>query len=161
MDYFAFRKSLEKSLAKLKLPSGSHIQEPDWEVIHPPLSWNVEVVVDFPEKHIRIWESYDKFARLQVSRRVQWAYHYGETASFDEAGAAVRGKPDDPLDLRIDTAGGLHMHYGKRNPHYKQEEIEGLDLGSVGALDFIQAVLKHRRTGRPLNSVLGFRIKGS
>jgi hypothetical protein len=161
VDYFEFRKSLEQSLGRLKLPSGSRIREPDWLVIRPPLSWTVEVVVDFPEKHVRIWESHDRFAGLQASRRIQWAYHYGETASFDEVGDSVRGKPDDPLDLRIDTAGGLHMHYGKRNPHYKQEEIEGLDLASVGAIDFIRTVLKHMKTGRPLNSLLGFRIKGS
>jgi hypothetical protein len=158
VDYFGFRKSFEKALAALKLPADCVLREPDWTVIRPPLSWTVELFLDFPGKHLRIWESYDRFAQLQVCRRVQWAYHYGESVSFDE-GAATRGAPDDPLDLRIDNAGGLHMHYESRNPHYRQDQIDGLDLSTVSAIDFIKRVLKHRKTGRSLNDTFGFRIK--
>ena len=160
MDYFPFRKSFETDLKKLRLPADCQQREPGWEPTHPPLVWTVEVFFDFSDhKHIRIWESYDKIAKLYMSRKTQWAYHYGDTASFDETGDAVRGSPDDPLDLRIDTCSGLHMHYQKREPHYKQDDIEGIDLTAVGALDFVRAVFTHRRTGKPLSEVLGFRIK--
>ena len=111
--------------------------------------------------HIRIWESYDKFAGLLISRRIQWAYHYGKTESFDTAGRAMRGAPGDSLVLRIDTCSGLHMHYQTRNPHYAQDQIVGLNLDSVQALPFVRAVLKHRKTGKPFTKVLGFRIKGT
>jgi hypothetical protein len=112
-------------------------------------------------KHIRVWESYDKIAGLQLSRRVQWAYHYGFTEKVDEDGRAMRGDPDDPLDIRIDTSGGIHMHYQKREPHYKQNDIEGLDLRDVHPIEFIRGVIKHRTKGEALTKIFGFRIKGT
>lgn len=161
MDYFQFRKSFESSLGKLKLPDDCTLREPAWEIITPPHFWTVELYLDFPDpKHIRIWESYDKIAGLQLSRKVQWSYHFGDTALLDEGGGAVKGKPDDPLDLRIDTVGGLHMHCGQREPHYAQKDIKGLDLATLSALDFVRAVFKHREKGKPLHEILGFRIKG-
>lgn len=161
MDYLTFRKSFEKTLGKLRLPDDCQQREPCWE----PVSWHVwQVLVFFDfsnDEHIRIWESYDKIAKLDMSRKTQWSYHYGDTATFDENGDAVRGAPNDPLDLRIDTNRGIHMHYQTHQPHYKQEDIEGIDLAAVGALDFVRAVLTHRRTGKSLSEVLGFKIKGS
>jgi hypothetical protein len=160
VDYFSFRKAFETALGKLRLPDGCHQQEPSWEPTVAPYFWTVEVVFDFADgKHIRIWESYDKIAGLYMSRKVQWAYHYGDTASFDEAGGAVRGSPDDPLDLRIDTCGGVHLHYGKREPHYRQEDIDGLTISDVDALSFVRAVLTQRQTGKSLAEVLKFKIK--
>jgi hypothetical protein len=161
VDYFTFRRDFELKLSKLKTPSDCSVQEAAWEVIAPPLGWQVEMIVDFKDrKHIRIWESYDKIAGLMISRKVQWAYHYGHTESVDTFGRALRGSPDDPLELRIDTCSGLHMHYQAREPHYAQEEIGGLDLQRVEAFSFIRAVLKHRKTGKPFTNILGFRIKG-
>jgi hypothetical protein len=159
VDYLTFRKSFEKALAKLRLPDDCKQREPSWEQVSWHF-WQVLVFFDFPDKHIRIWESYDKIAKLDMSRRTQWSYHYGDTATLDENGDATRGAPDDPLDLRIDTTRGIHMHYLTREPHYKQEAIKGIDLATVGALDFVRAVLTHRRTGKPLSEVLGFRIEG-
>jgi hypothetical protein len=112
-------------------------------------------------KHISIWESYDKVGGLQLSKRVQWSYHYGFTDNEDEEGRALRGKPDDPLDIRIDTCGGLHMHYQKREPHYKQSNITGLDLRDVDAIEFIRGVIKHRTKGYAFTKIFGFRIKGT
>ena len=113
-------------------------------------------------KHIRIWERYDKIAGLQMSRRVQWAYHYGFTDNVDEEGRALRGKPDDPLDIRIDTSGGyLHMHYGKQEPHLKQSDVGGLDLRDVLAIDFIRGVIRHRTRGDEFTKIFGFKIKGT
>jgi hypothetical protein len=160
VDYFSFRRSFEAALSKLRLPSDCAQQEPIWEVTAPPLGWQVELFFDFEDQtHIRIWESYDKIAGLLMSRRIQWAYHYGKTESIDAAGRSMRGGPDDPLVLRIDTCSGLHVHYQTRNPHYGQDDIVGLNLESVQALPFVRAVFKHRKTGKPLNKVLGFRIK--
>ncbi len=127
----------------------------------PPYCWTVEVFFDFADqKHIRIWESFSKIAGLQMSRRLQWAYHYGGDEVIDEAGKAVRGAPNDPVDLRIDTCGGrVHMHYGTREPHYYQDKVDGLTLLKVQSLEFVKAVLKHRGTGEPFTKILGFSIK--
>jgi hypothetical protein len=113
-------------------------------------------------KHIRIWESYEKVAGLLMSRRAQWSYHYGATENVDEEGKALRGNPDDPLDLRIDTSGGiLHMHYGTREPHLRQSDIGGLDLRDVGAIEFIRGVIRHRTRGDDFTKIFGFKIKGT
>lgn len=162
MDVFQHQKNLEKSLNNIRLPSGCNLRQPEWESTNPPHFWTVEFFIDFSDgKHIRIWESYSKISGLQMSRKLQWAYHYGETANFSEGGQAGRGNPDDPVDLRIDTCGGLHMHYKSREPHYKQSEIKGLNLSEYGALDFIKDVLKHRKTSKPLNMVIGFEVEGN
>jgi hypothetical protein len=161
VDFFEYQRWFERALSKLKLPSDCQQREPEWEAIQPPYSWQVRAFFDFSDgKHIRLWESHDKFAGLYMSRRVQWSYHYGDTMSLDENGDATQGAPDDPLDLRIDTAGGqVHMHYQKRQPHYRQADIEGLDLAKVDGLLFVRAVLRHRQTGKPLSDTLGFKIK--
>jgi hypothetical protein len=161
VDFLTFQKSFETALGKIRLPADCKQREPNWEVV-TSYFWRVEVFFDFSDqKHIRIQESYDKFAKLYMSRKTQWSYHYGDTATFDENGDAVRGAPDDPLDLRIDTDRGLHMHYQKQQPHYRQDDIEGIDLATVGAVEFIRAVLTHRRTHKSLGDVLGFKIKGT
>jgi len=80
----------------------------------------------------------------------------------DEEGRALRGKPDDPLDIRIDTSGGyLHMHYGKQEPHLKQSDVGGLDLRDVLAIDFIRGVIRHRTRGDEFTKIFGFKIKGT
>jgi hypothetical protein len=135
VDYFDFRRSFESSLSKLKLPSDCTLQEPNWKVLVPPVSWSLEAIFRFTDtKHISIWETYDKFAKLQMSRKIQWSYHYGPTEITDEDGDALRGHPNDPVDIRIDTTSGLHMHYQTRQPHLDQSRISGLDLNSIDAL---------------------------
>lgn len=160
MDYFEFRRWFEASLSKTKLPSDCTLQEPHWVEFAPPLFWSVEAVFRFTDqKHIRVWENYDKFAGLQMSRKTQWSYHYGVTEVIDEDGDAVQGNPDDPVDIRIDTCSGLHLHYQTREPHYDQSQISGLDLSSIDAFKFVRGVLRHRKTGQPFTKVFGFRIR--
>lgn len=160
LDYFSFRRSFETSLSRLKLPADCTIQEPTWEPIDPPLGWMVTVFFDFTGRmHIRLWENYDKFAGLQMSRRVSWSYHYGQTTVTDAAGRAMQGAANDPVDLRIDTCSGLHMHYQKQQPHLGQSDISGLALADITAFDFVRAVLRHRKTGKPLTKTFGFKIE--
>ena len=163
MDFFKFYKDFETALSRLKLPSDCTQHEPEWEPTLPPLFWQVTVIFDFASdsKHIRIWESYEKIGGLYMSRRNQWSYHYGRAESFDEDGKSERGSPDDPVDLRIDTTSGLHMHYQQREPHYRQDQIDGLNLKSVEAVGFVRAVLRHRSRGQDFAKILGFKIKGA
>ena len=53
------------------------------------------------------------------------------------------------------------MHYQKHEPHYRQEQIDGLELKSIEAIDFIRAVLRHRKHGEDFSKILGFKIKGA
>lgn len=160
MDYFGFRRSLEAHLSKLKLPEDCTAQEPSWEITAPPFFWTVEYFFNFADsQHIRIWESYEKIAGLQMSRRLQWAYHYGTITTRDGDGNTMQGSPDDPLEIRIDTCSGLHLHYQKREPHHDQGRVAKLDLESVDAADFTQAVFKRRKTGQPFTKILGFTVR--
>ena len=110
-------------------------------------------------KHVLIWESHDKFAKLQASRRIQWSYHYGDITARDGLGNVVQGVPDDPLEIRIDTCSGrVHMHYLARQPHYGQERVNGLDLTNLDAIQFVKGIFKHRKTGQPLTKVYGFKL---
>ena len=139
------------------------MQEPTWESYAPPLCWSVETIFRFADrKYLRIWENYNKIARLEMSRKIQWSYHYGPIEATDDDGDVVQGSPDDPLDIRIDTRSGLtglHLHYEKREPHINQEKVLGLDLGSVDWPKFVQGVLKHRKTGQPFTKIFGFKLK--
>jgi hypothetical protein len=159
VDYFGFRRSLEGQLSKLKLPDDCTFQELSWEITAPPFFWTVEFFINFTDKqHIRIWESYEKIAGLQMSRRLQWAYHYGIITAADRNGNTMRGSPDDPFEIRIDTCSGLHLHYQKREPHYDQGRVAKLDLKTVDASTFVNAVFKRRKSGQPFTKTLGFTV---
>lgn len=160
MDYFEFRRTFEANLKSLKLASDCTLQEPSWEEYAPPLFWSVEAMFQFTDgKHIRIREYYSKFAGLQMSRKTSWSYHYGSTQATDADGYAVRGNPDDPLEIRIDTCSGLHLHYQKREPHFEQNRVVGLDLNDMNWLKFVKGVLRHRQSGLPFTKIFGFKLK--
>lgn len=135
MDYFSFRKSFEAKLSSLKIPSDCALQEPTWEITAPPYFWSLEVFFRFSDqKHVRIWESHGKFAGLQESRRIQWAYHYG------------------PLET---TGVNEEVTQGS---HYDASHISGLDLKTVDSWNFLRAVFKHRKTGQQFTKILDFKI---
>jgi len=136
------------------------MQEPNWEVLRVPLSWSVEVFFVFRDgKHIRTWETHDKFAGLQASRRIAWAYHYGDITTRDSSGLVIQGPADGPVDVRIDTCtSGPHLHYQAQQPHYPPTRIAGLDLTQLGALKFVKAIFRHRSSGKDLQRVLGFKL---
>lgn len=164
MDYFQFRRDFEEALRKVKskLPPDCTVQEPLWEVIVPPHSWQIETFFRFADgSHIRVWELYDKVAGLQLSRRLQWAYHYGPVTRTNAHGDAIHGNPDDPLTIRIDTCDGLHLHFETREPHYEQARVLNLQLEEVDWITFVSSVAKHRKTGKPLNNILGFTLNAN
>ena len=162
MDYFSFEKEFKRKLSQLKLPAGASWQAPLLKVTAPPLGWIVELFLRFADDtHVRIWEDYGKVAGLQLSRRRRWAYHYGPIMphQIGSDGTLVKGACTDPLELRIDTTDGLHLHFRSQNPHYRQASIDGLTIESVDCWTFIRAVLKHRQSNKGLDEILGFKIK--
>jgi hypothetical protein len=160
VDYLEFKRSFESGLSKLKLPADCKLQEPVWTPLRVPLSWSVEFALEFDDNnYIHIWENHDKFAGLYASRRIAWSYHYGEITTRDADNKIVQGPADGPVQIRIDTCSGLHLHYQAREPHYSQDRISGLDLSSVDAFRFMKAVFKHRSKGKDFPHTLGFKIK--
>jgi hypothetical protein len=160
VDYLEFKRSFESGLSKLKLPADCKLQEAFWTPLRVPLSWSVEFCLEFDDNnHIHIWENHDKFAGLYDSRRIAWSYHYGVITTRDADNKITQGPADGPVQIRIDTCSGLHLHYQAREPHYSQDRIIGLELSSVDAFRFIKAVFKHRSKGKDLPHALGFKIK--
>ena len=160
MDFLEFHRTFEENLSNLRLPKDCILREPDWLPLHVPLSWQVDVVLEFQDgNHIHIWESHDRYAKLTLCRRVSWGYHYGPITATDERGYAAQGAAGDPLEIRIDTCGGHpHLHYLQREPHYSQDQISGLKIDSIYPIDFIKAVFKKRRTNKTFAQIMGFKL---
>lgn len=121
------------------------------------------------DRYLRIWEHHDKVAGLiGESRRLQFVYHYGPLTIFYDAGRPVvdemgvpQYKSSDPVDIRVDNicpGGRPHLHFGGPNPHYQQNQVDGLDLNGLDMFSFITAIFKHREKAVPIEKVLKFRL---
>ena len=161
-DYPRFKAWFDEEHSKLELPDGcSQISEPQTTRAHAfsPI-WEIEWYLGFADrKYLRVWERYEKVAKLiDISRRLSFSYHYGLIAKQGPDGIPVRNS-DDPVEMRIDNARGIaHMHFNSPEPHIAQANVEGLDLERIDLFTFIRAIFKHRKTGKPVNKTLGFKI---
>lgn len=161
MDYFLFTREFDKAHAKLKLP-------PDCTEVQPPTTipwglcfWKFEWVLVFntDNKYLRVWEEYSKVTGLLLSRRLRFVLHYGPIVGRDQDGNIIRDDKD-PVEIRVDnTRGQAHMHYQAPEPHHPQENVEGIDLEALDKFAFIKAILEHRRTGKPLDRILRFKVR--
>lgn len=162
MDFLEFEKDFNRRKQLLKLPRDASAQAPVLKAIAVPYVWTFEFFIKFSDDmHIRLWEHYGKFAGLQASRRLHWAYHYGPIApgQIGSDGTLAKGTCTDPLVLRIDTANiGLHLHVDAQEPHYRQAQIGGLNLSNVDSWRFIKDILKHRQSGKAVSEVFGFKV---
>jgi hypothetical protein len=69
-------------------------------------------------------------------------------------------KSTDPVDIRIDNGcSATHLHYRSPNPHHPQSSVKGLVLDDLDMFTFVKGVFQHRKTQKPLDEVLGFRIE--
>lgn|SRR5208337_3491294 len=159
-DYLNFRRKFDQSYGKLKLPPCCvELKPPTASNVHL-YSWAFDWVLVFADdnKYLRVRESHEKVAGLDLSRRMGFVFHYGPIAQRDTDGSIIR-QSNDPVDIRIDNSRGrVHMHYRAPDPHYGQENIKGLTLGSLGMLAFVRAVFQHRKSGKPISEILGFQI---
>jgi hypothetical protein len=159
-DYLQFKRRFDQSHVKLKLPPDCVEQTPPTASNVHLYSWMFDWVVVFnsDNKYLRVRESHDKVGGLAHSRRLGFVFHYGPIVQRDVDGNIV-WKSGDPLDIRIDTSGGaVHLHYQDPAPHHPQANVKGLSLNSIDVFKFVRAVLQHRRSGKPLNEILGFQI---
>lgn len=171
MDYLEFERRLNSEQSQLKLPEDSRVLAGPGCINPTQLLWTFVWSVHFTSdnKYMRVWELYDKISKLiAMSRRTQFVFHYGPIMQFDGKGAPIvdeLGSPKytrlDPVDIRIDTScrgGRAHLHYGAPEPHYRQEQVEGLQLDSLDAFAFARGILRHRECAQPLNKIFGFRV---
>lgn len=156
-----YQRQFDDKKEALKIPSDcTEIGDPTFKA---PLShtWLFEWYLVFDDrKYVRLWEHFAKVKGLLMDgRRIQFAFHYGPIVLTDSDGIP-EWKADDPVDFRIDTQGGPpNLHYGARKPHYYQGSIDGLDLGTVDMFVFLKNIFKHRKTGKEIKKIFGFRIK--
>lgn len=157
MDVFEFQRQFDQQRSEIELPADCSGDEPEILSTSPPLTWTVEWILHFSDHtHVRIWEYYDKFAGLAYSRRVSFALHYGPDPVKNAAGEI---DPSQPVFIRIDTCGGEpHLHLAKREPHIPQSKVSGRVLDEITSMEFIKAVLRSRKTGKSIDSLLRLRV---
>jgi hypothetical protein len=160
VDYVNFKARFDDAYAKLKLPPDC-TEEITPTATNPGIyNWTFDWLLVFKDdnRYLRAPERYGKVAGLQLSRRIAFTFHYGPIIQRDVNGKLI-WQNTDSVDIRIDKIRGeVHMHYQAPNPHYGQGSIQGLTLESVDMLKFVRAVLQHRRSGKPLDEILGFKI---
>jgi len=160
VDYFEFKRWFEKHRAALKFPKDCSELEPATFSVSTLYSWTFEwYLTFFDDKYIRIWEHHNKRKLLYTSRRLQFALHYGPRVAPVSEGIPPY-QHNDPVDIRIDNSQRVaHLHYGVPGPHYFQERVEGIILEEFDMFVFVKAVFKHRKSGKPIDKILGFRIR--
>jgi hypothetical protein len=158
VDYFEFKRKFDAEHDAFVLPA-------DCKELGDPLflavtqySWQFKWYLQFSaDKFIRIWEHHKRMAGLQDSRRLTFAYHYGDITALGKDGLPTHGS-DKPVDFRIDNSlQRVHLHLGSP-AHIYQENVQNLDLNSVGMFDFLRGVFKHRSSGKDFARVFGFKI---
>lgn len=95
---------------------------------------------------------------LEESDRKAFSFHYG-VITAKAANGVPTWRAEDPVDIRIDKLGATHLHYREQNPHYPQTSVQGLVLDRIEMFQFLNAILKHRSSGRTIQDVLHFKLK--
>ncbi len=159
MDYFEFKRWCEEERAALKLPKDCTEQPPLFARVHF-WSWDFEWSLIFSDNnYIRITERYREGSAPHESNRIAFTFHYGPLASRRPDGTP-KWEPHDPVVIRIDNAHGpVHVHFGAQEPRLSQSQVDGLNLVNLEMFQFVKAVLKHRKTGKPLDKIMKFRIR--
>lgn len=159
MDYLKFKRWFDENAIALDCPSDCTELSPaafQYTNLH---LWSLEWILFFDDgKYLRIWEHYDKVKGLEQSRRLQFSYHYGPLVGKDSVGQPVY-LSSDPVDIRIDNhKGETHLHFQAPNPHYPLKRIKGRSIESLDLFTFIKAIFSHRKSGKSIDKVLGFKI---
>lgn len=160
MDYLEFERQSNREHSSFRPPDDCAEQVGPVLEYSSYFCWTFRWSLIFTDgKYIRIWEHYSKVARLSTSHRSRFALHYGPL-SGREADGEPKYAATDPVEIRIDNINNpSHLHWQAPEPHYFQDRIRGLDLGSVDRHFFVKAILNHRRSGKPIDKLLGFRIE--
>jgi hypothetical protein len=160
-DYFAYKRWFEAGHGALVRPVDCAERDGPVLTYSNQYTWEVEWLLIFanPHSYVRIRELFAKRAGLQLSRRVQFAYHYGPIVKTDSQGVPERD-PADPVFVRIDNSSRpTHLHQqSDPTDHIPQSRIAGLVLEDVDLFDFVKSAFRHRQSGKPIAKELGYRI---
>ena len=165
MQYDEYEALLNRSCSQLKL-------EPHCIEIGPfctpttttpnTAPWQMEWCVLFPDRMYLVvrenwWDV--KGERRRIGYRKDFAFHYGPAnPKRNHDGIPVRDNKKFPAVLRIDSDHkGPHLHFNGED-HILQARVLNLSISQVDVFDFVRAVLKHRRSGKGFDRILGFEI---
>jgi len=162
-DYLAYRRWFDAAYATIELPPDcAEIDGGPTFSISNQFTWTVEwylVCANAPESYIRVAEHFAKVARLLLSQRKTFAYHFGPVVGRDRDGTPLR-EPADPVFVRIDNSHQpAHLHPERdATEHLPQANIKGLILDDIDLFDFVRACIRSRQAGRPVAEELGYAI---
>lgn len=167
MDLNQYKREVEGPWDVLVAASGCRVVAGSCIEASGPYHWTVKQCLIFPDDHyVRMAEHWKRIPGTRDSRRHRFVYHYGPipkradgSLNLNPKGMVVYGSKDAVV-IRIDETCGnnVHLHYLSPKPHFFANQIEGGVL-SVNAVTFLDAVVKHRTSAKPLTEILGFRIK--
>lgn len=160
MDYLWFKAHFDQEHAKLKLPADCKEALGPTALATTSLVWTFRWVLEFTDgSYIQIKEHYTKKAgMIGHSHRSAFSYHYGPVVGRTSDGLPSADSKN-PVHIRIDTSNSpVHMHLGSPNPHYEQNQIQGLDMQNLDIFTFVKAVFKQRRSGASFEETLRFQV---
>jgi hypothetical protein len=126
--------------------------------------FRVEWGVIFKEgKYFRVYECYERMGSPNsgLGNRNHFSFHYGVASTeIDFDGFPEIRKPETPVaDLRIDIDrhNKPHIHLNSVD-HIPQSQIGGYSIRDADMIQFLQAVISHRKTKAPLHELLGIKV---
>lgn len=160
MDVLEYQRQFDSKKEALKIPPDcTEINDPVFNATFSHTWWFEWYLVFDDKKYVRLWELFERRKGLYGGWRTQFAFHYGPIVSIKPDGTPERNS-NDPVDIRFDTdRGSPHMHYKAQDPHLYQDNVDGIDLGKIDMFDFLKGIIKHRKTGKEIDKVFGFKIK--
>ena len=125
----------------------------------PP--WGLDFAILYTDgMYIRVGEYYRPLPRHAGGGGcLQYlSYHYGPYGDpLGRDGFPVFTK-DVVLRIDIDERSKRHAHY-QQEDHIPEARLAGLDFDAIDPFQFIRAVEEHRRDGKSLHEILGFKVE--
>lgn len=113
--------------------------------------------------YFRVYECFQRMGAPQAGLgiRQHFSFHYGKAnAKFGPDGFPETQTPDTPsADLRIDIDRYLkpHVHINSRE-HIRQNRVDGYSIKDADMIEFLMAVIQHRKTKQPLHELLNIKV---
>jgi hypothetical protein len=160
-EYQHYKARFDQNRALLQVPADCAVDTPQYRAIDPisPTSWDFSWWLTFADGHyIRCREHW--LCRKSPARRHLFTFHYGPIVRRDSDGKIDRHHTD-PVLIRFDkkAAEAPHLHYLAPEPHYGQDQVNGLALDNVDMFQFINAVFRVRQGITEFPNALGFTLR--
>lgn len=121
--------------------------------------WRLDWIILFPDNnYVRIADQWDPVKGSRTEGiRAYFSFHYGETPAVSDSRGIPKKHHTEPRVIRIDmkNRNDVHIHYADKD-HVPEAQVHGLKIRDINVLDFINAVVAHRKDHRTLAEILGF-----